>query len=98
MPFALTSASNLLIVSSGPYLLCIVINPSAAIACAPDRNITAVKAKTLPLVRRPASGVTTIHLERWWRSGSRGRHRAQSPESLPRPAAATAGAVIRDVG
>src|SRR5712691_11491314 len=48
--------------------------------------------------QKAASGVTTIHLERWWRSGSRGRECVQSPESLPRPAAVTAGAVIRDAG
>jgi hypothetical protein len=31
-----------------------VVNPSAAIACTPDSQITAVNARTLPLVRRPA--------------------------------------------
>ena len=36
IPFALTSASSLFIVSSGPKALGIVIKPSAAIACPPN--------------------------------------------------------------
>jgi hypothetical protein len=34
-PFAFTAASSLFIVSFGPWLLRIVINPSTAIACTP---------------------------------------------------------------
>src|SRR5258708_3368750 len=45
MPFAFTLVSSLLIVSFDPWLLRIVVNPSAAIACTPDRHITAVNAK-----------------------------------------------------
>jgi hypothetical protein len=47
-PFAVTSTSSLFIVSFGPYALSSVINPSAAITCAPHRNIAASKAKILP--------------------------------------------------
>src|SRR5262245_210416 len=35
IPFGLTAASSLFIVSFGPWLLAIVINPAAALACTP---------------------------------------------------------------
>lgn len=38
----------------------IVVSPSAAIACTPDSHITAVNAKSLPLIRGPACCVMTI--------------------------------------
>jgi hypothetical protein len=60
MPFAFTSASNLLIVSFGPWLLGSVVNPSTAIDCTPHRAMTAVRAKSLLLARRPASRFMTI--------------------------------------
>src|SRR5712692_4394532 len=53
MPFALTAASSLFIVSFGPWLLRMVFRPSAAIACTPQRHISAVRAKIVVLVRRP---------------------------------------------
>src|SRR5215467_2496452 len=47
MPLAFTSASSRYIVSSGPKLLLIVVSPSAAMACAPDRHIAAINASIL---------------------------------------------------
>jgi hypothetical protein len=38
-------------VSFGPKLLRIVVNPSAAIACTPDRHIITINAKILILVK-----------------------------------------------
>src|SRR6516162_6071104 len=37
-PFAFTAASSLFIVSFGPWLLLIVVNPSTAIACTPQKQ------------------------------------------------------------
>src|SRR5262249_48601313 len=54
-PFAFTSASSRFIVSFGPWLLRIVINPSAAIACAPHSHIAAANAKCRGILRRPAA-------------------------------------------
>src|SRR5262245_17388607 len=47
MPLAFTSASSRFIVSLGPKLLLIVISPSAAMACAPNRHIDAINANFL---------------------------------------------------
>jgi hypothetical protein len=55
IPFALTSASSRFIVSFGPWLLRIVINPSAAIACTPPSHIAAANATFRYLLRRPAA-------------------------------------------
>jgi hypothetical protein len=51
MDLARTSASNRLIVSSGPKLLRSVINPSAAIACTPDSQLVAINTKTAILMK-----------------------------------------------
>src|SRR5919201_2010625 len=55
IPFALTWASSRFIVSFGPWLLRIVINPSAAIACTPNSHIAAANAKCRGILRRPAA-------------------------------------------
>jgi hypothetical protein len=52
-PFAFTAASSLSIVSFGPWLLRIVINPSTAIACTPQKHMSAVNATIAPLLGRP---------------------------------------------
>src|SRR5436190_22952914 len=55
IPFALTWASRRFTVSFGPWLLRIVINPSAAIACAPHSHIAAANATCRGILRRPAA-------------------------------------------
>src|SRR5215467_11686297 len=47
MPLAFTSASSRVIVSLGPKWLWMVVRPSAAMACAPDRHIAAINASIL---------------------------------------------------
>src|SRR5215831_17681605 len=55
IPFAFTWASSRFIVSFGPWLLRIVINPSAAIACTPHSHIAAANAKCRGILRLPAA-------------------------------------------
>jgi hypothetical protein len=58
IPFAFTWASSRFMVSFGPWLLRIVINPSAAIACTPHSHIAAANATFRYLLRRPPFGAS----------------------------------------
>src|SRR5215813_12465191 len=53
MPFAFTWASSRFMVSFGPWLLRIVINPPAAIACTPHSHIAMANTKFRNILRRP---------------------------------------------
>src|SRR6516162_5968414 len=55
-PFAFTAASSLFIVSFGPWLLRIVVNPSTAIPCTPQKHTSAVNATIALLVNRGVDG------------------------------------------
>jgi hypothetical protein len=76
MPLALIAASSLFIVSFGPWLLRIVVNPSAAIACTPHSHIIAVDAegRKVDLLNFDAAGFEVNH-------ATIGRH-PQSPVDL----------------
>src|SRR5262249_26905281 len=54
-PLAFTAASRRSIVSFGPWLLFIVVNPPAAIACIPHEMSLRLVRKLYCLVRKPAS-------------------------------------------